>query len=142
MRSIDATEISCTCADNIIDKPFNIDVVIDMIHDLLPKPEENTHSEDRCISYKELSVNVASYSITVDGIDIKLPPKEIELLYLLLTRIGQVISRGELASLVWGRILPDTRTLSVHINRIKSKLGPYSDNIVSVRGMGYVFRDY
>lgn len=141
MSSYTAPDIFCSCADYIIEKPFNIDILINQIKNLLSKINKNPYSEKSCIYYKGLSLDVLSYTATIEGKDIKLPPKEIELLYLLMTKKNQIISKGELCSLVWGRILSDTRTLSVHINRIKKKIGEYSNNIVTIRGVGFMFKE-
>ena len=140
MRSYTAPDTLCSYADYIIDKPFNVDILIELIRTLLPRHKTNKESEAHCTTYKGLTVNVMTYTVLIDGNKIILPPKEIELLYILLSRKGHVISKGELCSLVWGSILPDTRTLSVHINRIKKKIKKYSDNIVTIRGRGYMFR--
>lgn len=127
-------------ADQMIAKPFNIAELALRIEALLRRLEthEDHHADTRAV-YDGLTVDLKSYTVTVDGEQAELSPKEIELLFLLISHCDQTFSRGEISSRIWGRILSDNRTIAVHINRIKSKIGSYASHISCVRGIGYKF---
>ncbi len=126
-------------ADDVISKPFDITELTLKIRAIIRrcKGAENTASDRQICG--GLTVDISSYEVTVDGKEVQLSPKEIEMLFLMMSHPEYTFSRAELSSRVWGKVLSDTRTIAVHINRIKKKLGEYADNIVSVRGVGYKF---
>ena len=128
-------------ADQMLAKPFNIAELSLRINALLRRFEKPEVERGNKAAFDGLSVDLKSYRVHVDGETVELPPKEIELLYLLISHPDQIFSRGELSSRIWGRILSDNRTIAVHINRIKSKIGRYARHIVSIRGVGYRFTD-
>lgn len=85
-----------------------------------------------------ISVDMYSYTASAGGNVLNMPPKDIEILHLLLCNPERVFRRGEIAAHVWGENLASERTIDTHICRIKQTLGkPYSDCIVTVRGVGY-----
>lgn len=85
-----------------------------------------------------ISVDMYSYTAFADGVPVRLPPKEIEILQLLLSNPDRVFRRDEIASYVWGESLATERTVDSHISHIKSVIGrPYADCISAVRGVGY-----
>ena len=80
-------------------------------------------------------------SITVDGNPVSLTPTEFELLHLLLVNRGKVLSRQQLMDMVWAGVVVTNRTVDVNITRLRKKLGPYAQNIISRTGYGYVFEE-
>lgn len=125
---------------DVISKPIDITELSERVQLMIRSVDEpfNTALPTH-IDLGGLSVDMLSYTVSVDGKTETLPQKEIELLYLLMSRPSHIFCKAELTSCVWGKVLPDSRTVAVHINRIKKKLGPYSKHIVAVRGIGYMF---
>ncbi|MBQ9948923.1 MAG: response regulator transcription factor [Oscillospiraceae bacterium] len=125
---------------DVISKPIDITELSERVQLMIRSVDEpfNTALPTH-IDFDGLSVDMPSYTVSVDGKTETLPQKEIELLYLLMSRPSHIFCKAELTSCVWGKVLPDARTVAVHINRIKKKLGPYSKHIVAVRGIGYMF---
>ncbi len=128
-------------ADDIIIKPFDIAQMYLKVSTLLRRYKGSDIPSDEKQTYLGLSVDIRNYRVIADGNEIELAPKEIELLYLLISHPDQAFCRTEISSRIWGRILADTRTISVHINRIKKKIGRYAENIIAIRGYGYKFTD-
>ncbi len=128
-------------ADQIISKPFNIAELSLRVKALIRRTEEQNHALGTYVAYRGMEINVKDYCVLIDGKSVELSPKEIEILFMLVSRPEKTFSRGEISSRVWGRILSDNRTISVHINRIRNKIGAYSDCIAAVRGVGYKFTD-
>lgn len=123
----------------LVTKPFDAVDVAKMVSGLIKEDEKYEPYNGDHVQYGGLRVDIGAYSITVDGKEKCLTPKEIELLFLLLTKPRHVFSRGELTSRVWGVVLHDSRTVAVHINHIKKKIGCYAACIKTVRGVGYSF---
>jgi two-component system response regulator RegX3 len=88
-------------------------------------------------------MDVERHVVTVDGNAVALPLKEFDLLELLLRNAGRVLTRGQLIDRVWGSdYVGDTKTLDVHVKRLRSKIEPDPGNpkrLVTVRGLGYKF---
>lgn len=86
-------------------------------------------------------MDVDRHTVTVDGRDVAMPLKEFELLEFLMRNAGRVLTRGQLIDRVWGAdYFGDTKTLDVHIKRIRSKIEPDPSEprlLVTVRGLGY-----
>ena len=93
------------------------------------------------LSYNGLQLNLDKKSITVDGNPVSLTPTEFELLHLLLVNRGKVLSRQQLMDMVWAGVVVINRTVDVNITRLRKKLGPYAQNIISRTGYGYVFEE-
>jgi phosphate:Na+ symporter len=93
------------------------------------------------LSYNGLSLNLDKKTTTVDGNPVNLTRTEFELLHLLLTNRGKVLSRQQLMDTVWAGIIVTDRTVNVNITRLRKKLGVYAQNIVSRTGFGYVFEE-
>ena len=93
------------------------------------------------LSYNGLSLNLDKKEATVDGNPVNLTRTEFELLHLLLLNRGKVLSRQELMDTVWAGVVVTDRTVNVNITRLRKKLGPYAQNIVSRTGYGYVFEE-
>ena len=93
------------------------------------------------LSYNGLSLNLDKKTTTVDGNPVNLTRTEFELLHLLLTNRGKVLSRQQLMNTVWAGVIVTDRTVNVNITRLRKKLGVYAQNIVSRTGFGYVFEE-
>ncbi len=91
------------------------------------------------LSYRGLQINQARKSVSIDGVDANLTRTEFDLIALLLANRGQVLSRQELIDSIWSDVIVTGRTVDVHITRLRKKLGPYAQNIVSRQGFGYTF---
>jgi phosphate:Na+ symporter len=91
------------------------------------------------LSYRELQINQARKSVTIDGVDTNLTRTEFDLLSLLLANRGQVLSRQQLMDSIWPDVVVTERTVDVHIARLRKKLGHYARNIVNRQGFGYTF---
>lgn len=93
------------------------------------------------LSYGGLCLNLDKKTATVDGVAVNLTPTEFSLLHLLLVNRGKVLSRQQLMDSVWAGVVVTDRTVNVNITRLRKKIGPYAQNIVSRTGFGYVFED-
>ena len=93
----------------------------------------------RVLSFQGLQVNLGRKSVTIDGNPVSLTRTEFDLLQLLLSNRGQVLSRQQLMDTIWADVVVTDRTIDVHITRLRKKLGPYASHIVSRQGFGYVF---
>ena len=93
------------------------------------------------VEYPELIVNITNYSVTCRGENVEMPPKELELLYFLASSPNQVFTREQLLDHIWGyEYMGDTRTVDVHVKRIREKIGEHVRwNINTVWGIGYKF---
>ena len=93
------------------------------------------------ISYNGLCLNIDKKTATVDGDPVSLTRTEFALLHLLLANRGKVLSRQQLMDTVWSGVIVSDRTVNVNITRLRKKLGPYAQNIVSRAGFGYGFEE-
>lgn len=127
-------------ADDYIAKPFDSNELIARIKAVLrrsaPIPEG-----DKLIQLPELSISLENYAVILDGEQLEMPPKEIELLYFLASHAGKVFTREQLLEQVWGfDFFGDSRTVDVHVKRIREKLGERNDwQLKTVWGVGYKF---
>lgn len=133
-------------ADDYIIKPFDAKELVARVKAVLRRtitlsaPEAEEEKSDT-VSYPDLTINLANYSVTYMGKSIKMPPKELELLYFLASSPNQVFSREQLLDHIWGyEYIGDTRTVDVHIKRIREKISDHQRwAITSVWGIGYKF---
>ena len=129
-------------ADDYIVKPFEMKEVLARIHAVLRRyGAENGESETK-LSFDKLVINLDSYELVVDGRRIDTPPKELELLYHLAASPNRVFTRNQLLDEVWGfDYFGDSRTVDVHIKRLREKLEGVSDqwSLKTVWGVGYKF---
>ena len=80
-------------------------------------------SDEKCATYPDLIVNLTNYSVTYMGKQVDMPPKELELLYFLASSPNQVFTREQLLDHIWGyEYIGDTRTVDVHIKRLREKI--------------------
>lgn len=133
-------------ADDYIIKPFDSKELVARVKAVLRRstakvPEHTEESKEKVVRYPELEVNLTNYSVTYRDHIIDMPPKELELLYFLASSPNQVFTREQLLDHIWGyEYIGDTRTVDVHIKRLREKL---HDNenwaIGTVWGVGYKF---
>lgn len=123
-------------ADDYITKPFGIMEMISRIKAVLRRSSNSSESDEYSIS--GISLNVKSHVVTVDSVQVILTLKEFELLKMLMTSRGTVLTRDLILEKIWGYDFDgETRTVDVHIRTLRSKLGSAGDLIETVRGVGY-----
>ena len=93
----------------------------------------------RTLSYRGLRMNLDRKTVSIDGTPASLTRTEFDLLRLLLSNRGQVLSRQQLMDIIWSDVIVSDRTVNVHITRLRKKLGPYASHIISRQGFGYMF---
>jgi len=130
-------------ADDYIVKPFNPREVVARVKSILRRMDDlKTRKIASAIQFEDLKVNISTYKLVLDDKMINSTPKEIEILYMLLSNPGVTLSRDEILDKIWGADYNyvDRRTIDTHINRIRSHLPKkYADRIQSVYGVGYRF---
>lgn len=127
-------------ADDYIAKPFDSNELIARIKAVLRRSTPMPEAE-RSISLPNLCISLENYSVILDGVQLEMPPKEIELLYFLASHAGKVFTREQLLEQVWGfDFFGDSRTVDVHVKRIREKLGERPNwQLKTVWGVGYKF---
>ena len=129
-------------ADDYLTKPFEPKELMARIHAVLRRGGEAETHPSRRLEFDRLTVDLDSYELTVDGRRIDTPPKELELLYHLASNPNRVFTRNQLLDEVWGfDYFGDSRTVDVHIKRLREKLEGVSDkwSVKTVWGVGYKF---
>ncbi|MCI9076335.1 MAG: response regulator transcription factor [Dorea sp.] len=133
-------------ADDYIMKPFDSKEMVARVKAVLrryqpAKSEERAESQAKRVEYPGLVINLTNYSVLVNGQNVDMPPKELELLYFLASSPNQVFTREQLLDHIWGyEYIGDTRTVDVHIKRLREKIGDHSSwNLGTVWGIGYKF---
>lgn len=133
-------------ADDYIMKPFDSKEMVARVRAVLrryqPARTESTASDKaKCVEYEDITINLTNYSVTCDGQHIEMPPKELELLYCLASSPNQVFTREQLLDRIWGyEYIGDTRTVDVHIKRLREKIKDHPHwSISTVWGIGYKF---
>ena len=129
-------------ADDYITKPFEMKEVLARVHAVLRRMGEEGQSTEKKLSFDKLVINLDSYELLVDGKRVDTPPKELELLYHLASAPNRVFTRNQLLDEVWGfDYFGDSRTVDVHIKRLREKLEGVSDqwSLKTVWGVGYKF---
>ena len=131
-------------ADDYILKPFDSKELVARVKAVLrrfqpAKPEAYASVDIKCVEYPGLIVNLSNYSVTYDGQQIDMPPKELELLYFLASSPNQVFTREQLLDNIWGyEYVGDTRTVDVHVKRLREKIKDKPTwRIATVWGIGY-----
>lgn len=132
-------------ADDYIIKPFDSKELVARVKAVLRRyqatPPVSTKPTGKCVEYPDLTINLTNYAVIYKGNTVEMPPKELELLYFLAASPNQVFTREQLLDHIWGyEYIGDTRTVDVHIKRIREKI---KDNrfwsIATVWGIGYKF---
>lgn len=135
-------------ADDYIIKPFDSKELVARVKAILRRTATTTtaaqitnDNNQNCISYKDLVVNLTNYSVLYMGRNIDMPPKELELLYFLASSPNHVFTREQLLDNIWGyEYFGDTRTVDVHIKRLREKIKDHEQwRISTVWGIGYKF---
>jgi two-component system response regulator ResD len=138
-------------ADDYIIKPFDSKELVARVKAVLrrfqntaalPQEEQETIAQPaKVVEYPDLIINLTNYSVTYQGENIEMPPKELELLYFLASSPNQVFTREQLLDNIWGyEYIGDTRTVDVHIKRLREKInGNPNWSISTVWGIGYKF---
>lgn len=130
-------------SDDYITKPFDTKEVITRIKTVLRRCNNAKQQEsEKIIEFENLYVNLSNYEIKIKGETVDAPPKEIELLYHLASNPNRVYTRDKLLDEVWGfEYFGDTRTIDVHVKRLREKLEGVSDkwSLKTVWGVGYKF---
>ena len=133
-------------ADDYILKPFDSKEMIARVRAVLRryhpiKNEPSQAEKPKCVEYEGLTINLTNYSVLCDGNTVEMPPKELELLYCLASSPNQVFTREQLLDRIWGyEYLGDTRTVDVHIKRLREKLKDHPHwKLGTVWGIGYKF---
>ncbi|MBQ6717767.1 MAG: response regulator transcription factor [Clostridia bacterium] len=130
-------------ADDYVTKPFDSKEVVARIKAVLRRMGENDKADDaREVRYDKLRINITNYELEVNGEQIDTPPKELELVYHLASNPNRVYTRDQLLDEVWGfDYYGDSRTVDVHVKRLREKLEGVSDkwSLKTVWGVGYKF---
>ncbi len=133
-------------ADDYIIKPFDSKELVARCKAVLRryqpvKPTESAAPAAKVVEYPDLVINQTNYSVLYQGKPVEMPPKELELLYFLASSPNQVFTREQLLDHIWGyEYIGDTRTVDVHIKRLREKLKDHpSWSLTTVWGIGYKF---
>ena len=127
-------------ADDYVRKPFSPKMLIARINAIFRRIDQ-INSKGTSICFGELEINTSTYIAQRDGEELHLPRKEFELLAFFMSQPNIIFNREELLGRIWEEdVFVVDRTIDVHINRIRSKLGPYKNWIETVKGIGYRFR--
>lgn len=134
-------------ADDYMIKPFDTKELVARVKAVLRRfkpqiPAVNTANENnKYVEYPGLTISLSNYSVTYNGRSIDMPPKELELLYFLASSPNQVFTREQLLDHIWGyEYIGDTRTVDVHIKRLREKIKDHDKwSISTVWGIGYKF---
>lgn len=133
-------------ADDYVTKPYSARELIARIRAVLRRRSaEPDMPTDAVLTGGPVHMDIDRHVVTVNGEEVPMPLKEFELLEILLRNVGRVMTRGQLIERVWGAdYVGDTKTLDVHIKRLRSKIEPDSSApryVVTVRGLGYKFEN-
>ena len=133
-------------ADDYMLKPFDSKELVARVKAILRRcqpvrQEAAPISKSKYVEYPGIIINLTNYSVTVDGVNVDMPPKELELLYFLASSPNQVFTREQLLDQIWGyEYIGDTRTVDVHIKRLREKIKDHPTwRISTVWGIGYKF---
>jgi len=132
-------------ADDYMEKRFDTKELVARVKAVLRryKPAVSTPevSSDKCVEYPDLIINQTNYSVLYMGKPVEMPPKELELLYFLASSPNHVFTREQLLDQIWGyEYIGDTRTVDVHIKRLREKIKDHSSwKLSTIWGIGYKF---
>ena len=129
-------------ADDYITKPFDTKEVVARIKAVLRRTSDDKSENIQEVRYENLRINLTNYELEVNGEQIDTPPKELELIYHLASNPNRVYTRDQLLDQVWGfDYYGDSRTVDVHVKRLREKLEDVSDkwSLKTVWGVGYKF---
>lgn len=133
-------------ADDYMEKPFDTKELVARVKAVLRRCKSNVgnvqdEKDVKEVSYPDLKINLTNYAVEYMGDLIDMPPKELELLYFLAASPNHVFTREQLLDQIWGyEYIGDTRTVDVHIKRIREKINDHSRwKIATIWGIGYKF---
>jgi DNA-binding response OmpR family regulator len=129
-------------ADDYVAKPFSPKELVARVRAVLRRSRPDPGP--RVLSVGAVALDPARHTVTVDGRAVELTPKEFDLLHALLAAAGRVLSREHLLNHVWGYARADeieSRTVDVHVRRLRAKLGPEGGRITTVKSVGYRFEE-
>ncbi|MBQ3274662.1 MAG: response regulator transcription factor [Christensenellaceae bacterium] len=128
-------------ADDYVVKPFDPKELMARVKAVIRRSTTYEPEENKVLEFKDLTININNYTVEFNGESLKLPPKEMELLYYLASKPNHVFTREQLLEQVWDfNYFGDSRTVDVHVKRLREKL-PGNDqwSINTVWGVGYKF---
>ena len=129
-------------ADDYIKKPFSVREVVARAKAVLSRSLPHPLKKEGSLEYEGLSIDLSHKSVTVDDEAVALTKTEFELLALLLSHRGKVLSRQQILDSVWPQdVIVTDRTVDVNVTRMRKKIGRYGQMIVSRQGFGYVFEN-
>ena len=130
-------------ADDFVVKPFDMKELSARVKAVLRRYQNHTRqNDDEVIKFENIEISLQKYELKLRGKSVDIPPKELELLYFLASNYNRVFTRDQLLDKVWGfDYLGDSRTVDVHVKRLREKLEGASDKWVlkTVWGVGYKF---
>ena len=130
-------------ADDYMVKPFETKELIARVKAVLRRSDAKDNSDQKEINFTNLSINLSNYELKINGKITEIPPKELELLFFLASNPNRVFTREQLLEEVWGfDYFGDSRTVDVHIKRLREKLELVTDanwQLKTVWGVGYKF---
>ena len=129
-------------ADDYVPKPFDAKEVVARVKAVLRRYGEKEEDPKKLVTFDKLSINLTNYELIVDGKVIDTPPKEMELIFHLASNPNRVYTRDQLLDEVWGfEYYGDSRTVDVHVKRLREKLEGVSTqwSLKTVWGVGYKF---
>lgn len=132
-------------ADDYMEKPFDSKELVARVKAILRRVKPNVATAPvkniKSVSYPDLEISLTNYSVTYMGQKIDMPPKELELLYFMASSPNHVFTREQLLDQIWGyEYIGDTRTVDVHIKRLREKLKDHTFwRIATIWGIGYKF---
>ena len=130
-------------ADDFIVKPFDMKEVSARVKAVLRRyTNSGKDVDDQTVRFENIEINIQKYELKINGKVIEIPPKELQLLHFLASNYNRVFTRDQLLDKVWGfDYLGDSRTVDVHVKRLREKLDGISDkwSLKTVWGVGYKF---
>ncbi len=130
-------------ADDFMVKPFDMKELSARVKAVLRRyTAHDTAQDDEVVKYENIEISLQKYELKLNGKSVDIPPKELELLYFLASNCNRVFTRDQLLDKVWGfDYLGDSRTVDVHVKRLREKLEGVSDKwlLKTVWGVGYKF---
>ena len=123
-------------ADDYITKPIKPKVLLSKVKALLRR--KNSQQDQTIIQINDLIIDRSKYTVNLKGVELNLPRKEFELLYLLVSSPNTVFTRGKILDVVWGSdVIVGDRTIDVHIRKLREKIG--NSSFKTIKGVGYKF---